>query len=149
MEEEWSVPDVYLLTEGPDGSVAVPQLVLTFLPGGLTLAKADGETVWTCAWERLEELSVVERAVLPDGREAVVVLVVERGRRQRQRHRFALATDDPASAEASVIDRAAAHGLRTTPIRSPVSRALTVSIVLAAVATMALLILSAVHVFRF
>ena len=33
-EEAWSVPDVYLLTEGPEGTVAVPHLTPTFLPSG-------------------------------------------------------------------------------------------------------------------
>jgi len=90
----------------------------------------------------------VERSVLPDGREGVVILVVERSGRRRQ-HRFVLATDDPGSTEASVRDRADSHGLRTKPERPAVSRALNVSIVVAAAAAMAVLLLSAVHLIHF
>ena len=46
MEEAWSVPDVYLLTDGPEGEIAVPHLSLAFLEDGLELAKADGDPVW-------------------------------------------------------------------------------------------------------
>ena len=42
MEETWTVPDVYLLTEGSQGEVAVPHLTLTFRDSGLELDKADG-----------------------------------------------------------------------------------------------------------
>ncbi len=45
-EATWSVPDVYLLTEGSEAPVAVPDLTLTFLEAGLALDKADGESVW-------------------------------------------------------------------------------------------------------
>ena len=83
----------------PDGrdrkaSVAVPHLTLTFLDSGLALDKADGEPVWDSGWDGLEEMSPVERSVLPDGRAGVVIVVVERGRKGR--HRFVLATDDAA-----------------------------------------------------
>ena len=142
------MPDVYLLTEGAEGRVAVPHLTLTFDPAGLALDKTDGEPVWFCGWDQLREMAPVERSVLPDGREGVVVLVVEHGGRRR-RHRFVLATDDPASTEASVRDRARSHGLRTSPERPAVSRALNVSIVIAAAATVAVLLLSAVHLIHF
>jgi hypothetical protein len=147
MEETWSVPDVYLLTEGRDGEVAVPHLTLTFLDSGLALDKADGEAVWDSPWEGLEEMSPLERPVLPDGRDGVLIVVVERGRRRR--HRFVLATEDLDSTEASIRWRAAAHGLRTRSARPAVSRALTVSITLAALATMTVLLLSAAHVIHF
>jgi hypothetical protein len=146
MEEAWSVPDVYLLTEGPDGTVAVPHLTLTFLPAGLTLQKADGETVWERWWPDLEEVSPVERSVLPDGRDGVAMLVVERGGRQ---HRFVLAAADPGHTESAIRGRAEAHGLRTRTGRSPVSKVLTVGIVVAAMATLTALLLSAAHVFQF
>jgi hypothetical protein len=45
MEEAWCVPDVYLLTEGAGGEVALPHLTLTFLDSGLALDKSDGEPV--------------------------------------------------------------------------------------------------------
>jgi hypothetical protein len=147
MEEVWSVPDVYLLTEGREGEVAVPHLTLTFLDSGLALDKADGEPVWDSDWSELSELSPVERSVLPDGRAGVVIAVVERN--GRQRHRFVLATDDAVATETALRHRAAAHGLRTRSGRPAVSRLLTVGIVLALLATMTVLLLSAVHVIRF
>src|ERR1700744_4359325 len=67
MEEAWSVFDVYLLTDGPDGDVAIPGLALTFGEAGVALCKRDGEPVWDGAWGSLEELSFVERSLLPDG----------------------------------------------------------------------------------
>jgi hypothetical protein len=147
MEEAWSVPDVYLLTEGQAGEVAVPHLTLTFLDSGLALQKADGEPVWDSAWAELEELSPLERSIVPDGRAGVVITVVERGRRGR--HRFVLATDDAAVTEAAVRARAAAHGLRTRSARPAVSRLLLAGVVLAALAAMTALLLSATHVIHF
>ncbi len=94
------MPDVYLLTEGRNGEVAVPDLTLTFLDSGLALDKADGEPVWDSPWAGLEEMAPVERSVLPDGREGVVIVVVERGRRRR--HRFVLATEDVDAMEAAI-----------------------------------------------
>jgi hypothetical protein len=147
MEEAWSVPDVYLLTEGAQGALAVPHLALTFLDSGLTLDKADGEPVWDSPWSQLDEMSAVERSVLPDGRDGVVMVVVERGRTRR--HRFVLATDDAASTEDAIRGRAAAHGLRTRSARPAVSRPLTVLVGVAALATLTALLLSAVHVIHF
>jgi hypothetical protein len=147
MEEAWSVRGVYLLTAGPEGEVAVPHLTLTFRDSGLAVGKADGDPVWDSSWAELEELSPVERSVLPDGRTGVVIVVVERGRRGR--HRFVLATDDPVSTEAAVSARAAAHGLRTRSTRRAVSRLLMVGIVVAALATLTVLLLSAAHVIHF
>lgn len=147
MEDAWSVPDVYLLTEGREGEVAVPHLTLTFSDSGLALDKADGEPVWDSDWAELTELSPVERSVLPDGREGVVIAIVER--KGRQRHRFVLATDDAVATETALRDRAAAYGLRTRSRRPAVSRLLTAGIVVALLATMTVLLLSAVHVIRF
>ncbi len=146
--QEWTVPDVYLLAEGAEGQVAVPHLTLTFGATGLALDKADGEPVWYCGWDHLQEMAPVERSVLPDGRGGVVILVVERSGRRR-RHHFVLATDDAASTEASVRDRALSRGLRTSRERPAVSRALNVSIVAAAAAVVAVLLLSALHLIHF
>lgn len=138
---------VYLLTAGPEGDLAVPHLTLTFLDSGLALDKADGNPVWDSSWAELEEISPVERSVLPDGRAGVVIVVVERGRRAR--HRFVLATDDPVGTEAAVRARAAAHGLRSRSARPGVSRLLMVGVVVAALATLTALLLSAAHVIHF
>jgi hypothetical protein len=59
-EETWTVPEVYLLTEGPDGVVAVPALTLSFYADRIEVDKADGDEVWS----QLEEMSPTERSVL-------------------------------------------------------------------------------------
>jgi hypothetical protein len=144
MEEAWTVRDVYLLTEGDEGPIAVPHLELTFMDKGLELDKPNGEAVWNTAWSDLEEMSPVERSVLPDGSEGVVMLVVERsGRRQ---HRLVLPTSDAAATEASIRGRARAHGVETNRSRRAASRALNVVIVLAAAVVMTALLLQAAHV---
>jgi len=139
MEDGWSVRDVYLLTEGANGQIAVPHLTLTFLASGIAVDKADGEVVWDGPWDQLEEMSPVERSVLPDGRDGVVIAVVERG--LGRPHHFVVATDDVGATEASVRGIAAAHGLRTKRPGAAVSRTLTASIVAAALATMTVLLL--------
>lgn len=143
----WTVPDVYLLTEGADGQVAVPDLALTFGVEGIVLEKSDGETVWHCAWDELDEMSPVERSLLPDGQDGVVVDVVERD--ARRRHRFVLAADDADLAEGWIRERAEAHGLRTSSPQAAVSRLLLVAIGLALGATLTVLLLSATHVIHF
>ena len=147
MDETWTLREVYLLTGDIDSQVAVPQLALTLLPGGIELDKPDGEIVWSRMWTELREMSLVERSVLPDGSDGVVVDVVEKGRGGR-RHRFVLPSDDPAELEEQLRGRARAHGLHTAPPRTPVSRLLTAVIVLAGVATLTVLLLSAAHVLR-
>lgn len=148
MEEAWIVPGVYLLTEGSEGMVAVPELTLTFDPEGVALAKSDGQAVWESPWSSLAEMSAVERSVLPDGRDGVAIVVIEHAD-ARRRHRFVLPATDPDRTEAAVRGRAAAHGLRTSTPRSPVSTILTIGIVVLAMATLTVLLLSAAHVFRF
>lgn len=146
-EEAWTVDDVYLLTKGSQGPVAVPDLRLTFRASGLVLDKADGEMVWDCDWSDLVEMAPIERSVLPDGKEGVVMVVVERQRRRR--HRFVLATDDAGATEDFIRGRAGNHGLRTRWPRPAVSRLLMVAIVAASAATLTVLLLSAVHVIHF
>ncbi len=148
MEEEvWTVPDVYLLTAGSEGTVAVPHLRLTFRQRGLELDKADGELVWDCDWSDLVEMAPIERSVLPDGKDGVVMIVVERDRRRH--HRFVLATDDADATEDFIRGRAGAHGLRTRWPRPAISRLLTFVIIAAFAVTMTVLLLSAVHVIHF
>jgi hypothetical protein len=146
-DEAWTVSDVYLLTAGSDGPVAVPNLRLTFRESGLELDKADGEMVWDCGWSDLVEMAPIERSVLPGGKDGVVMIVVERERRRR--HRFVLATDDAEATEEFIRRRAGTHGLRTRWPRPAVSRLLTLAIVAAFALTLTLLLLSAVHVIRF
>jgi hypothetical protein len=146
-DEAWTVPDVYLLTRGSEGPVAVPHLRLTFRQSGLELDKADGELVWDCDWSDLVEMAPIERSVLPDGKDGVVMVVVERDRRRR--HRFVLATDDADATEDLIRGRAGTHGLRTRWPRPAVSRLLTLAIIAAFAVTLTLLLLSAVHVVHF
>jgi hypothetical protein len=146
-DEAWTVPDVYLLTGGSEGPVAVPHLRLTFRQSGLELDKADGELVWDCDWSDLVEMAPIERSVLPDGKDGVVMVVVERDRRRR--HRFVLATDDADATEDLIRGRAGTHGLRTRWPRPAVSRLLTLAIIAAFAVTLTLLLLSAVHVVHF
>jgi hypothetical protein len=146
-DEAWTVPDVYLLTGGSDGPVAVPHLRLTFREEGLELDKADGDMVWDCDWSDLVEMAPTERSVLPGGKDGVVMVVVERD--HRRRHRFVLATDDADATEDFIRRRAGRHGLRTRWRRPAVSRLLTVAIVAAFAVTLTLLVLSALHVIRF
>jgi hypothetical protein len=143
-DETWTVPEVYLLTEGPDGTVAVPALTLSFYADGIEVDKADGEEVWSRAWTQLSELSPTGRSDLPGGGDGVVVTVVERERRRR--HRFVLGTGDPDATERFLGDLARAHGLATDVPEHAVSRLLTVGIVVAFAAVMTVLLLSAAHV---
>ncbi|HXN61939.1 MAG TPA: hypothetical protein VN886_15940 [Acidimicrobiales bacterium] len=147
MEEAWTVRDVYLLTEGDEGPIAVPHLELTFMDKGLELDKPNAEAVWNTAWSELEEMSPVERSVLPDGSEGVVMLVVERS--GRRRHSLVLATSDAAATEAAIRGRARAHGVETNRSRRAASRALNVVIVLVAAVVMTALLLQAAHVIHF
>jgi hypothetical protein len=145
-EEAWSIPDVYLLTKGSDGTVAIPHLSLTFRSAGVELAKSDGEVVWRCTWTKMDELSTAERSTLPDGRNGIVVVVVERGVR---RHRFVLPTEDPAGIEATVRTRAISHRIRTAGSPAPVSFRLTMAVMASAIITLTALLLSAAHVLHF
>ena len=52
-DDTWTVPGVYLLTEGPDGRVAVPHLELILFDDGISVDKSDGEPVWSAAWSDL------------------------------------------------------------------------------------------------
>jgi hypothetical protein len=146
-QDSWNVTDVYLLTESADGTVAVPDLALRFSGEGIELDRADAGAVWDCRWDELEEMSPAERSVLPDGRDGVAIVIVERdGRRV---HRFVLAADDADLTEGWIRDRAHAHGLRSATPQAPVSRLLLVTIGLALGATLTVLLLSAAHVISF
>jgi hypothetical protein len=141
----WRIADVFLLTDGTDGRVAIPHLQLSFDTAGAELAKVDGQLAWQCAWGDLAQLWTGERSAHPDGGEGIVVVMVEKGGR---RHRFVLPTEEPEAAESKITELARAHGLPTRDA-PPVSRTLTVAVVLAAAATLTVLLLSATHVIHF
>ena len=91
----------------------------------------------------------MERAVLPDGRAGVVIVIVVVEQGSKEQRRFVLGTVDAAATEAAIRDRAAVHGLRNRSPRRAESRALMVAVVLAALTTLTALLLSAAHVFHF
>ncbi len=142
----WSIPDVYLLTDGSDGRVAVPSLRLAFSDGGVALTKSTDELVWSCPWDELRELSTAERSVMPDGTEGLVVLLAER---TGGRHRFVLPTAEPAELEAQLRQLAVQQRLQTNRTPHAVSRLLTALVVLGTGATLAALLLAAAHVIHF
>jgi hypothetical protein len=142
-DETWTVPEVYLLTEQPDGTgtVAVPHLTLSFFRDGIEVDKADGEEVWTRAWGDLAAMASTARSVLPGGDDGVVLTLVERAPPQR-RHRFVLGTGDAETTELFIRDLARAHGIAPRGA----GRFVTAGIVLAFAAVMTVLLLSAAHV---
>jgi hypothetical protein len=149
-DETWTVPEVYLLTEQPDGTgtVAVPHLTLSFFRDGIEVDKVDGEEVWSRAWGELGEMSPTARSVLPGGGDGVVLTLVERAPPQR-RHRFVLGTGDADATELFIRDLARAHGLAARTRGRWGSRLVTAGLLLAFAAVMTLLLLSAVHVVHF
>ncbi len=141
-EQTWTVSDVYVLTDGAQGRVAIPDLELRFMDAGIELSRNNGELAWHCAWSALDVLSTVGLSVLPDGREGVVLVVIEHGGRQ---HRFVLPATDPDRVQSEVAARAREHRIQTFEPPAAVSRTLTVAVVVAAVATLTVLMLSAAH----
>ncbi len=143
-DETWTVPEVYLLTEGPDGTIAVPALTLTFFADSVEVDKADGEEVWTREWSQIAEMSPSGRSVLPGGGHGVVVTITERA--PRRPHRFVLGTGDPETTELFLRDLARAHGVATRRAGRAASRLLTAALVVVFAAVLAVLLLSAAHV---
>jgi hypothetical protein len=144
--ETWSITGVYLVTDSNDGRVAIPHLQLNFVADGIELAKADGLVAWRCGWPNLDELSTVERSVLPDGSPGSVILVAEHG---GPHHRFVVPAADPQALEADIRELARAHRVHTSMPPTAVSRTLTLAVGVAAVSTLTVLLLSAAHVLHF
>jgi hypothetical protein len=142
----WSISEVFLLTEGSQGRVAIPHLGLALSSEGIELTKEDGEPAWRAAWRTLDVLTVAERSTLPDGGEGVVLTVVELGGRQ---HRFVLPDPEPGQVGDEVRRWARAHRIQTFEPPAAVSRTLTVAVVVGAAATLAALLLSAAHLLHF
>jgi hypothetical protein len=138
--QAWSVDDVYLLTDGRDGRIAVPQLRIEFDQLGLVLTKGNDEVVWSSPWSELGALATAERSVLPDGRDGIVIVIAERS---GPRHRFVLPTTEPAEMENRLRTMAAANRLTTNRIPRAAPRALTALVVLASGGTLAVLLLAA------
>jgi hypothetical protein len=135
-----------LITEGTQGRVAIPHLQLTCNSEGIEVTKEDGDLAWRCAWSGLDVLTTAEPSLLPDGRDGVILAVMERGGRQ---HRFVLPDPEPGMVAAEVRHWARAHRLQTFEPPAAVSRVLSVSVVVAALATVTVLLLSADHLLHF
>ncbi len=152
----WTVSGVYLLTEASDGAVAVPELTMTFGELGIDVDRPDGERAWSRPWDEIEEMTPTDRSVLPGGGAGIVIKVVERA--HRRAHRFVVPTDDPVGTEQMLEDLATDHGMAasvheaTPDLESgrgrELSRILTGAIVMAFVAVLTILLLSATHVIR-
>jgi hypothetical protein len=145
-QDTWTVSEVYLLTDGSQGRVAIPHLQLRFADQGVELAKEDGELAWHCDWNGLDVLSTAGQSILPDGRQGVVVVLIEHGGRQ---HRFVLPAVEPDVVQSEIRARARAHRIQTFEPPAAVSRTWTVAVVVAALATLTVLLLSAAHVLHF
>ena len=104
--------DVSLLTEDADGTVAVPNLALTFSVEGIELDKAGRGPGWDRRWDELEVVARGTVGVLPDGGNAVAMVIVERD--GGRGHRFVLAADDADLTEVWIGERAEDPGLRVT-----------------------------------
>jgi hypothetical protein len=145
-EETWLLSEVYLLTDGRDGRIAIPRLQLDLGPTGIRLAKENADIAWSCRWDALSELSSAERSVLPNGNEGVVLVMVERAGR---RHRFVIPTDEPTALESRLRRLAVNHRLYTRNPARAVSGGLTLAVVAGSVGTLTVLLLSAAHVIHF
>jgi hypothetical protein len=141
--DTWTASDVYLLTNGSQGRVAIPHLEMRFVAAGVELTREDGEPAWRGTWDKLDVLTTAGQSILPDGRQGVVLVIIEHGGRQ---HRFVLPTTDPDDVQREVHARARAHRIETFEPPAAVSRTLTVSVVVATAATLTVLLLSAAHI---
>lgn len=140
------MPEVFLLTDDSGGRVAIPHLQVNFVATGIELDPGDGELAWRCNWEELEQLFTAERSIHPDGREGVVVVVVEKS---GHRHRFVIPTDDAGRSESRIRALAVAHGVSHSEGSPAASKILTAAVIIATVATVVVLLLSAAHVIHF
>jgi hypothetical protein len=143
-----SVGGVYLLSDGSQGRLAIPGLRFELRDDGIELTKddVDGDVVWHCPWPEVDVLTAAERSLLPDGSDGLVIAVIEHGGRQ---HRFILPAGDPDAVAHQVRAWARANHIQTFEPPAAVSRTLTVAVIVAAVATVAVLMLSAAHILHF
>jgi hypothetical protein len=141
-----SVGGAYLLSDGSQGRVAIPGLRFELRTDGIELAKEDGDVIWHCPWMGVDVLTTAERSLLPDGSDGLVIAVIEHGGRQ---HRFILPARDPDAVAHQVRVWARANHIQTFEPPAAVSRTLTVAVIVAAFATVAVLMLSAAHILHF
>jgi len=140
------ISEVFLLTDGSDGRVAIPHLHLALSSDGIELTKEDGDLAWRAPWRTIDVLTTAERTLGPDGSEGIVLAVVELGGRQ---HRFVLPDPEPGRVADAVRQWARAHRIETFEPPAAVSRTLTLAVVVAAAGTLAALLLSAAHILHF
>lgn len=70
-----SLNDVFLLTIGPSGPTAVPNLQLVLEQQGIELSKHDGTLVWSCPWIDVVELVPGDPSQLPNKQNGTVLAV--------------------------------------------------------------------------
>lgn len=70
-----TLDDVFLLTLGPNGPTAVPNLRLVLEQQGIGLFKNDGTPVWSCSWIDVVEIALGDPSQLPNKRDGVVLAV--------------------------------------------------------------------------
>jgi hypothetical protein len=134
--------DVLLLTEGPEGPTAVPQLALTLDGDGVTVHKMTGGFVWQAPWDQVTELSSPERSTTEDGGAGAVVVVSADSRR----HRFVVPVTDPAALQDKVARIASDHGVSSGRLRLGPHPLVAAAVVLVTGAAVAALLLLAGHV---
>jgi hypothetical protein len=98
-----------LLTNGPDGPIAIPELNLGLDEDGISLERDDGTRVWSVAWSEVAEVATPERSTLNDGGDGVVLLITPTDGRS---HRFVIPCAQPAKLEATIGSYARAMGVR-------------------------------------
>lgn len=106
---------VFLLTTGPEGPTAVPSLRLRMDEMGICLEKADETHVWSSPWSEIEELSASSRSKLSTGGHGVVVAITVRGQHQ-ETHQFVVPTRRPDNLEQSITSISALYGVGATGI---------------------------------
>jgi len=133
----------YLLTSGPEGPIAVPDLVLALGETGVALTKADGTAVWSANWDGITGLSTPERSRLPDGGHGVVVVITEGSGRS---HRFVVAAGRCAPVESALDSMARRHGASSERPERSLPVLVVVAVVVVLGVAVAVLLLDAGHI---
>jgi len=133
----------YLLTSGPQGPTAVPDLVLELDDSGVALSKADATAVWRADWDGIAGLATPERSRVPDGGHGVVVVITERSGRS---HRFVVPARRPARVESALDTLARGHDASPERPERSLPVLVVVAVVVLLAAALALLLLAAGHI---
>src|SRR5579863_4379951 len=140
--------DVYLLTAESGGNVAVPGLTVVLDGSGLTVRKPDGAIGAEVAWADVSGLVATKRIRTPAGNPGVIVEAVTASRT----HRFVVPSDNPDGLEYEVSQLATtvvAVREQAGPGPKPRSGVLTATLVVVALAIIALGVLIATGTVKF